>query len=228
MKKIYSLLYNCDPSNSLGGSCNRDIKNVANLLNSLDGYQHRTHLNPEKLPFKEICQEFIAGINTDEIVIVYLSGHGYQTKDTSKDERDGYDEYIMTKFGMVLDDDINRYLIQQLPKNIKFIGISDTCHSATMFDLDNEIKLDSKYNRLSIGACLDFELENCNVGNEVGFGGALTIELLESKINEKCLLENVIRCYDDPKIIIAVKQILTERLKPFGQHPAVNCQFSSS
>ena len=45
MYKIFSLLYNCDPSNSLGGSCERDLMNVKNTLDSIEGYQHINYLH---------------------------------------------------------------------------------------------------------------------------------------------------------------------------------------
>lgn len=222
MKQIYSLLYNCDPGNSLGGSCGRDLKNVKQLLDSIDGYQHQSYLHSNNQPFKEICRNFISIIPPDSIVIVYLSGHGYQMRDTNGDEKDGYDEYIMTPFGPIIDDEIKSTIIGNLPKGVKFIGVADTCHSGSMFDLTNNIC--DKYNYLSIGACSDQELENCDIGNEVGFGGALTIQLLESKIGDYCLLEHLIRYFDQPTSVIKVNEVLLDKLKVFGQHPIISCE----
>lgn len=226
MNRIYALLYNCDPHNSLGGSCDRDIKNVANLIKSLADFKYTiyTGLNQNEKSFQDICQDFTKNISCEDIVLVYLSGHGYQTRDLNGDEKDGQDEYIMTKFGRVLDDDINRLLIKNIPNGVKFIGISDTCHSGTMFDLEKDVISNVNYNFLSIGACDDRELENCDIGENVGFGGALTIQLLETKIDNKCLLEYIIRNFSNSNAILKVLNTLNEKLKPFGQHPTIKCQ----
>jgi hypothetical protein len=226
MDRVYVLLYNCDPQNTLGGSCDRDIKNVSNLIKSMTDLKYviYTGLNQNQSSFRDICHDFVSGMTENDMVIVYFSGHGYQTRDTNGDEKDGQDEYIMTKFGRVLDDDINNYLIKKLPKGSKFIGISDTCHSGTMFDLEGQVNLSSKYSCLSIGACDDRELENCDIGLKIGFGGALTIQLLESMIDGKCLLEYLIINFDKNECVLKVQQSLLEKLKAFGQHPIINCQ----
>ena len=178
MQSICALLYNCDPHKSLGGSCDRDITNVMKFLLSLDDYHCEIYnrLDPKKFSFKDICNDFVSNINeTHSFVVVYLSGHGYQTKDNNGDELDGMDEYISTKFGRVLDDDIHSLLIKKMPPHVKFIGIADTCHSGSMFDLTLPITPNSNnYNCMSIGACSDSELENCDVVELTGFGGAST------------------------------------------------------
>jgi hypothetical protein len=224
MKRIYSLLYNCDPGNSLGGSCQNDLRNVKRILDNIDGYMHTTYIHSTD-QFKDICDGFIYNILQDDIVLIYLSGHGYQIPNKNLDELgevDGMDEYINTPFGMVLDDDIKGLIINQLPKGVKFIGVADLCHSGTMFDIFDRLTNNIKYNCLSVGACLDAELESCDVGDVIGFGGSLTIQLLESKINGHCLLEHIIRYFDDAGEIIKVESILRDKLIVFGQHPVIN------
>ena len=225
MQSICALLYNCDPHKSLGGSCDRDITNVTKFLLSLDDYHCEIYnrLDPNKYSFKDICNDFINNIKeTHSFVVIYLSGHGYQTRDNNGDELDGLDEYISTKFGRILDDDIHSLLIEKIPSNVKFIGISDTCHSGSMFDLTYPVNLNSKiYNCLSIGACADNELENCDIGHSIGFGGALTIQLLESKVDGKCLLKYILDNFDRPKNVIKVKSLLSQKLKVFSQHPVI-------
>ena len=36
-------------------------------------------------------------------------------------------------------------------------------------------------NAISIGACLDNQLDNCDIGN-IGFGGALTVHLIDNNL----------------------------------------------
>lgn len=239
MYNLHAFLYNCDPQNTLGGSCHRDITNIAEFLQCMATKTYKedtvlksvnlyTKLNQNHSCFSDMFTDFMTseGIEEGDVILVYLSGHGYQTRDLNGDEKDGNDEYIMTKFGRVLDDNIHDMLIKYLPKYTKFIGISDTCHSGTMFDFDKQVKVDvlQKYTCLSVSACADKELENCDIGMQVGFGGALTIQLLENKIEGICLLEYLVKNFDDAKCVLNVKDALYKKLSVFGQHPIINCQ----
>jgi hypothetical protein len=164
---------------------------------------------------REVCKP-------GDVVVVCLTGHGYQTRDTSGDELDGMDEYVMVqtpqndgRSQVVKDDDFFRVLVEpecrlESEKRVALRLISDTCHSGTMFDLPYSAKplriselnqaltgrIDVEYSAarrdfldvqeklkgldvLAIGGCADSGYGvNC-VGTQVGFGGALTISLLE-------------------------------------------------
>ena len=127
---------------------------------------------------------------------------------------------------IILDDDL-RNIVNKLNKSIEFIGITDTCHSGSMFDLDytfyndkwvlNNKKTKIFKNAISLSACKDNELENCDIGN-IGYGGALTIHLIDNNLLEKLL---------NPKIY-SLKYLL-EKLKPilkkFNQEPIIQRSF---
>lgn len=199
---VHLFLIECDPSNSLGGSCVRDLYNTAHHVNSAFIYVFTTSIPPmDKFPkqaefYTTNIMEFKKCVNkvrNGETMVVLISGHGYQMRDNDGDEIDGMDEYIKTRTGIIKDDMLRRVFITPLLTKplCRFIGLVDTCHSGTMFDLDysfngkNWIKDtkrdDIKVDAISIGACRDNELDNCDVGT-IGYGGALTIHLIDNNL----------------------------------------------
>lgn len=73
-----------------------------------------------------------------EFVWIHYSGHGSYQKDTSGDEKDGFDEGLVPsdyeKKGILLDDVINRAIACFNPKT-RILFICDACHSGSMLDL---------------------------------------------------------------------------------------------
>ena len=79
----------------------------------------------------------INGVNENDRVFIYFSGHGGHFKDLDGDEADGYDEYITTydlgekktDGGYILDDDLSTWL-NAIPSKYKMVML-DSCHSGT-------------------------------------------------------------------------------------------------
>jgi hypothetical protein len=239
--KLFCVLVEADPGKSLGGSCIRDLYNMANHLSTLSKEYSIskmiviTNSKVNKKLFPSICQfmifnnykqqftEITNQITNEDTLLCHISGHGYQVKDISGDEIDGMDEMIKVNGGIILDDDIRKYFVDNIPKNMQFVGIADTCHSGSMFDLDYMYKnkkwiKDTRrktYNKkaISIGACADNQLENCDIGNTIGFGGALTIHLIENNLVEKLINYNDKNISDIfvtlNKILLQLKQSVT-------------------
>ncbi len=86
-----------------------------------------------------------------DTLMFHYSGHGSQVPDLEGDEEDGYDETIcpidfMTRRtvtvngirrildSQITDDEIHS-VISNVPKNVKFLMLSDSCHSGTIGDL---------------------------------------------------------------------------------------------
>ena len=221
-----------DEGNTLGGSCIRDLYNIANavpldfvqnhvfthatLLATVQKrfpsgtYFHKHNRDPLRA-FNDIVKRLVG----PGILFVVISGHGYQIRDVSGDELDGYDEHIRIRGIPILDDALRKCFIDNLPSAMSFVGVTDTCHSGTMFDLDYSwndrkwtrarkgvikgLKDDEKVTAVSIAACTDSQVENCDVGEEIGFGGALCVHLIESKMLGHlltCQKQNAIRVYD--------------------------------
>ena len=247
-KQIYGIFIEADPSNSLGGSCIRDLYNISNHIFQLDKdkYSINQHYifttkqlssnNIDKFlhtnTYFQVITSLIDQINIiienipkNSTLILYISGHGYQMIDNSSDEIDNMDEYIRVNKGIILDDQLKLEIIDKIDNTIQVIGICDTCHSGSMFDLDyrwcsinrkwiidtNRLVLDK--NIISIGACKDNQLENCDIGN-IGYGGALTIHLIDNNYLE--LLLN----YDThPNNLYLVGDGLSKILQSFNQNP---------
>ena len=84
----------------------------------------------------------IDGVNSDDRVLFYFSGHGSQIPDDSKDETDAFDEVLLlydaavkqqerhpTLTGVLVDDDFNAMLARMNSRNI--LVIIDACHSGS-------------------------------------------------------------------------------------------------
>jgi hypothetical protein len=118
------------------------------------------------------------------------------------------DEYISYNGGIILDNEINSLLVSKLTISKRTICLADTCHSGTIFD--NTINNKNVY---SISACLDNQLDSCDIGNNTGFGGALTVHLLDQPNSISTLL---LGTNDDIKQLI---KKIENIMKPLGQVP---------
>jgi len=81
-----------------------------------------------KPAFLEICKR----LKPDDLLVLFNSGHGGQQPDKDGDEADGLDETLCWWSGELVDDDIARYL-SKIPKGVRTLFITDTCHSGTNF-----------------------------------------------------------------------------------------------
>jgi len=71
-------------------------------------------------------------LNSGDLFILYISGHGGQIPDKDGDEEDGLDETICLWDG-ALSDDVLRELWKEAPTGIRILFITDTCNSGTNF-----------------------------------------------------------------------------------------------
>ena len=118
------------------------------------------------------------------------------------------DEYISYGNGIIVDNEMYSLLVSKLSFTKRTICLADTCHSGTIFD--NTVNNTNVY---SISACLDNQLDSCDIGNNTGFGGALTVHLLdEPNAISTLLLGN----NDDIKNLI---KKIENIMKPLGQAP---------
>ena len=112
----------------------------------LYGYTPFVYHDISKREFKLIIETFLSA-ETDKLSI-YFIGHGSQTSDSSRDEKDGRDEVFVLKDGHVVDDEIYS-LIQKYNKSKCLTLISDCCHSGSIFDIPSDSPI------LTISACND-------------------------------------------------------------------------
>ena len=196
----FAILLECDPGNTLGGSCLRDIDNMASHLidmcqflpsniNLLTTSSYKPKTQGVQQSDSKDLYKVVDRINQSDpqLMIILLSGHGFSVRDRNGDELDGCDEAINVGF-QILDDDLYN-LVLKLKCNAIFL--TDTCHSGTMFDLpygydvgtDKFVKSSNRNDiinnlMISLSACSDQQLSMCDVGDQTGFGGSLTTALL--------------------------------------------------
>ncbi|MFW8590880.1 caspase family protein [Glaciecola sp. 2405UD65-10] len=104
-------------------------KNVITLFN-----ENATEANITRM-FNTFLRD---GVGPNDKVYVYFSGHGSQMTDTSGDESDRLDEFLVTyefdhrgnKPGALTDDEFNK-LLTSIPSNNVFAFV-DACHSGTI------------------------------------------------------------------------------------------------
>lgn len=203
--KIVAVLMECDSGDTLGGSCVRDVHNMAEFLIerkiTTDIHILLTDLSKAKLKnvnysnSKNIFHILDAiTLKPKDKLIVLISGHGYTSKDNymAEDEIDGMDEYVNVGFQIKDDDFYEKIIMKHNVKGIDIILMSDTCHSGTMFDLPYSYDVydkktrkitkrndDLHVNAIAVSACSDDQLSMCDIGSIAGYGGSLTVGLLE-------------------------------------------------
>ena len=110
---IYSILIECDPNNSLGGSCYRDLYNISNYLSkeSINCKKifilTNNYINKDKYPkkckfniisnIKTQLNDIISEIPNNSKLLIYITGHGYQKYDKNKDEKGFIKQYFQRR-----------------------------------------------------------------------------------------------------------------------------------
>lgn len=203
--RTYALLVECDSGHTLGGSCERDVINMSaelvqqgiaptNIWTLFTSTNHPSHVGVNNAHSSQI---FAIARNimqrSPSLFVVLITGHGYSIADTGAcgDEIDGMDEAIVVGSGpgsgFITDDQIYEQIVTQL--QCPAILFADTCHSGTMFDLPlmfNGFGWSRATRRadavmapiMSLSACADSQLSMCDIGSRTGFGGSLTVALL--------------------------------------------------
>lgn len=235
---MFAILIECDPSGSLGVSCLNDIHNMTTYLRprarevhvfTTREYKHREvfrdvkyHILTDKL--KDDVSDVVSRCaDAGGQLLVYLTGHGMQMRDHSGDEEDGLDEYILvSKSSKVYrDDDLNSIFLDT--DRYRFIGITDTCHSGTMFDLpytdDNgRITFNRRHheirctNAFTISGCRDSQVSVCDAT-----GGSLTLFLLKDDRISKFLHED-----------FSFAESLRGDLRAYGQVPCIQLSIKNT
>ena len=203
---IHMLLIEADNARNLGGSCLRDIVNIDYYTNEFSKQHNikrgqtfvlsidndikiQSKFTTKNIVFdklnnyKTAFTTFTNNVLPNDYVIILISGHGYQRASKTSEETDRLDEYIAYNGGIILDNEINTLLVSKLGKSKRAVCLGDTCHSGTLFDING-----STPNVYSLSACLDNQLDSCDIGYNAGFGGALTVHLLDIENSIKTML----------------------------------------
>jgi len=239
---LWCFLLECDPNNSLGGSPFRDQLNIYThlpggkrqvyCLNTVTlDKRYRSKYNSEDTQFVfsheiySIWDKMISQLSDGDTILWLLTGHGYQTRDLNFDEEDGFDEFVYIRQGEKLLDDRIKRMITLIPPTVRFIGLADTCHSGTMFDFDHKFNNSSWDERgkrgtpncYSLGACSDYQLDHCDIGNVAGYGGALTVHLLDYPDSISKLING------NETAIMSIYHHIQKTFVKLHQYPTLEC-----
>ena len=156
-----------------------------------------TDLTSEK-PTREIIlmnfKNLLINCKEGDFLFLLYSGHGSYVLDRNNDERDGYDELIVScDFKGILDDELKSIIQTYLKPNVTLFAMFDSCFSGTILDLkyqyldslsydnytENDKNLDTQGNVLLISGCTD-EQTSADASFSGKPNGAMTWSLLES------------------------------------------------
>lgn len=120
--------------------CINDVSNVKDRLNS-QGFIVTTLTDfTEKKPTKKnIIDEFtslIMNSTSGDLLFFMYSGHGSNILDKNGDEKDRYDEMLVSgDLKAILDDELKTLINQYLNKDVTLFCMFDSCFSGTVLDL---------------------------------------------------------------------------------------------
>ena len=110
---------------------NKDISKMSSLFVSWGFRVNKLH---NSLHLKSVLSAYSRTLNSNDILIVYYSGHGTTVADQNGDERDGRDEALVLSNGIqneyLVDDAFNLYLNSIQARKLIII---DSCHSGTIY-----------------------------------------------------------------------------------------------
>jgi len=196
---VHVLLIEADNQRNLGGSCTRDLLNMDKYVSqfttntsiqrgqtcvlSIDNssllkskFTTKNIIFDKLSNYKTVFNTFTNNVRAKDYVIILISGHGYQCPSRTSEEVDRMDEFISYGGGFILDNELFSLLVSKLYKTSKTVCLGDTCHAGTLFDIVNPPKVTNVF---SISACLDNQLSSCDIGMNTGYGGSLTVHLLD-------------------------------------------------
>jgi len=146
-------------SNQLGG-CINDVLNSKNRILSvyptakIELLTDDTANKPTRANILDNLKKLVNNCKPGDTLVFHYSGHGSQVQDIHGDAHDGFDETICPIDFMVprtiryhgktyrvdsqiLNNEIHE-IISVIPKGVKFLMLSDSCHSGTIGDLKND------------------------------------------------------------------------------------------
>ena len=174
-----------------------------------------TDLTPKKATRTNILTEFknllVNSKGGDFLFFVY-SGHGSYTRDRNGDEKDGYDEMIVScDLQGILDDEIKSLIQSHLKTNVTLFALFDSCFSGSVLDLkyqyldslnydkytENSKQLETNGNVFMISGCTD-EQQSADAFINGKATGAMTWSLLEGlKQKSDCSWRELIKTMRD-------------------------------
>ncbi|KAJ2915783.1 hypothetical protein MD484_g4631, partial [Candolleomyces efflorescens] len=127
----------------------QDVTAMKQVLTELYGYQESDItvlmdgddpdcIFPTEENILKHIDELVAGAAPGDTFFFHFSGHSKQEDTDNKEEEDGKDELIVTYDDKYIRDNVLREkLVDPLPIGSHLIAVFDTCHSASLLDLEH-------------------------------------------------------------------------------------------
>jgi hypothetical protein len=179
--------------------CINDVNKISQLLTKL-GFQSinvltdNTNIKPTKQNILNEFKNLIINASANDILFFHFSGHGSYTYDKNNDETDNKDEMIISSdLQGILDDEFRNILQTHLKQNVTLVGLFDSCHSGSMFDLkyiyldsdnydkftENDKVSECRGNVIMISGCMDSQTSAESIINN-NIQGAMTWSFIET------------------------------------------------
>ncbi|GMH32747.1 hypothetical protein BSKO_00581 [Bryopsis sp. KO-2023] len=137
--------------------CINDANCMKYLLTTKFGFEERNirlltddqagRQRPTKQFIVEGMHWLVEGAQPGSSLFFHFSGHGSQKRDYVGDEQDGFNETLLPtdykSAGQIVDDDVNRFLVNSLGPGVSLHAVIDACHSGTAMDLKYRTKYKS-------------------------------------------------------------------------------------
>ena len=174
-----------------------------------------TDLTPKKATRRNILEEFknlLVNSKAGDFLFFAYSGHGFYTRDRNGDEKDGYDEMIVScDLQCIIDDEIKSLIQSHLKSDVTLFALFDSCFSGSVLDLkyqyldslnydtytENPKVLETNGNVFMISGCTD-EQQSADAFINGKANGAMTWSLLEGlKQKSVCSWRELIKTMRD-------------------------------
>lgn len=179
-------LYGCiNDANSIKERISKNGFTNINMLTDL------TTKKPTRANILDGFKSLLINSQAGDLLFFLYSGHGSNILDKNGDEKDGYDEMIVScDMQPVLDDELKSIIRQYLTSGATLFAMFDSCFSGSVLDLkyqymdndkynENPKDLDTQGNVFMISGCTDKQTSSDAIFNNKP-NGAMTWSLLEA------------------------------------------------
>ncbi|XP_027106258.1 metacaspase-3 isoform X1 [Coffea arabica] len=195
-----------------------DVMNMAKLLVQQFGFPTNAILvlggiadftsyeTPTRMNIIRAFDWLVKDSQSGDSLVFYFSGHGVRQLDHDGDEIDGFDEAIcpldFETAGIIIDNEINKMIVEPLKQGVTLHAIIDACHSGTVLDLprvydhnrgrwkDNypasgAYKGTSGGKAICFSACEDYQQASDTSAFSPEMAGAMTFTFIKAVVENK-------------------------------------------
>ncbi|KAF7313830.1 Mitochondrial chaperone BCS1 [Mycena chlorophos] len=97
-------------------------------------------VQPTRMNILRAIDELVRDAGKGDRFFFHYCGHTIQTQNNSFSEEDGMDECLVPSDGelnRIMDNELRRHLVEPLPIGTSLVAVFDSCHSASLLDLEH-------------------------------------------------------------------------------------------